>query len=153
MKLSPNFNLSEFTRSGVAARLGIDNTPPEVVVECLRSLCVNVLEPVRAHFGRPVTIQSGYRCQALNKAVGGAATSQHVLGQAADFEIPGVANADVVKWMAANIKFDQLIAELLSESDGSAGWIHCSWRDGANRGQLLSFLGKGRGYVPGLVFA
>lgn len=152
-RLSPHFMLSEFTRSGAAERLGIDNTPPEVVVGCLRSLCVNVLEPLRVHYNRPVTILSGYRSKELNRAVGGASTSQHLLGQAADFEIAGVPNVDVVRWIKAHLTFDQLIAEVLKDNDGAAGWIHCSWRDGANRNEVISFLGKGRGYVPGIVFA
>ncbi len=155
MRLSEHFMLSEFTRSGTAERLGIDNTPPEVVVGCLQSLVKNVLEPVRVFYNRPVSIISGYRSPALNKAVGGEPTSQHLFGQAADFEVPSVPNADVVRWIKANLKFDQLIAEVLKEHDGSAGWIHCSWRDGANRNELISFLGKNRNprYVPGLVFA
>jgi len=73
MNLSANFTLKELTKSDTATRLGIDNTPDEAVIESLRLLCENILQPVRDHFGKPVKISSGYRSPELNSspAVGG----------------------------------------------------------------------------------
>lgn len=152
--LSPHFTLGEMTRSGTATRLGLDNTPTPLIVSNLQQLCINVLEPVRAHFGKPISISSGYRSPEVNRAQGGAANSQHLFGEAADFEIMGVRNMEVVQWIHEHLKFDQLIAEVLKANDPNAGWIHCSWKAGANRNQTLSFLGKNNGgYVPGMRFA
>lgn len=148
MNLSANFTLAEMSRSAGAIRRGLDNTPPPAAVAALRFLCQHVLEPVRAHFGRPVRITSGYRSPAVNKAVGGSARSQHCKGEAADFTVPGVSNLSLAQWMMRNIRYDQLIYEF-----GEAGWIHCSWRDGPLRSQELSAVRR-RGktvYLPGLV--
>lgn len=127
-QLSEHFHLSEFTRSQTAARRRIDNTPPAEAVEALRALCVNVLEPVRVHFARPVMISSGYRSPALNRAIGGAPSSQHSKGEAADFEIPGVSNAEVCRWMHRNLNYDQLILEFYTPGQPNSGWVHVSWR-------------------------
>jgi hypothetical protein len=101
-----------------------------------------------------VKIRSGFRSQALNRVVGGAPNSQHTTGEAADIEIPGIANADVFRHIVKNLPFDQVIAELLDRNDGSAGWIHVSYSRAKLRHEDLSFLGrgKGKGYVPGLRF-
>ena len=88
MKLSEHFDLDEFTRSATADRLHIDNTIPEELIPNLKNLCVQVLEPLREHFGTPVVISSGYRCPALNQAVGGVPNSQHLTGEAADIILP-----------------------------------------------------------------
>ena len=115
-------------------------------------LCINVLEPIRAHFGKPIKIKSGYRCPALNKAVGGSANSQHLLGEAADIEISGVDNADIWRWIDENLEFDQVIAEYLKEDDGSAGWIHVSYNHYDNRKEAISCVAKGK-YLDGLHFS
>ena len=98
MQLSENFTVSEFTKSQTASRLGIDNMPTDQHLENAKRLFENVVQRVRDHFGTTV-INSGYRGAALNKAVGGASTSQHCNGEAADIEVPGVANYDVAKWI------------------------------------------------------
>lgn len=154
MKLSANFDLDEFTRSDTATSKGIDNTPGEEHIANLIALCKHVLQPLRDHFGLPVKIRSGFRSQALNRAVGGAPNSQHTTGEAADIEIPGVANADIFRYIVKSLPFDQVIAELLERGDGSAGWIHVSYSRTKLRYEDLSFLGvgKGKGYVPGLRF-
>ena len=87
MKLSDNFSLNEFTKSQTALRNGIDNTPSEEVIENLKALCENVLQPIREYFLMPVFISSGYRSAALNHKLGSSISSQHVQGQAADIEI------------------------------------------------------------------
>ena len=88
MKLSEHFDLNEFTRSATADRLHIDNSIPEEFIPNLKNLCQQVLEPLREHFGIPVIISSGYRCPALNRAVGGVPNSQHLKGEAADIILP-----------------------------------------------------------------
>lgn len=147
MKLSQNFTLAEFTRSQTAIRKGIDNTPTAAHLAAMKLLCVKVLEPVRAKFG-PVRLSSGYRSLALNRAIGGATSSQHSKGEAADFEVSGVSNLEVAKWMEAHLNYDQLILEYWKPSDPNAGWIHVSYRE-PYRNQELRFDGKN--YLPGLM--
>lgn len=148
MQLSENFTLEEMTRSQTAIRRGIPNTPGPAVIRALTALCVHVLEPVRAHFEAPVLVSSGYRSPALNAAIGGSATSQHCLGEAADFTVRGVANIDVIQWMWRTLNYDQLIYEF-----GAAGWVHASWRDGRLRNEELTARrvdGRVK-YLPGIV--
>ena len=120
MKLSEHFDLNEFTRSATADRLHIDNTIPDELIPNLKNLCEQVLEPLRQHFGTPVVISSGYRCPALNKAVGGVPNSQHLTGEAADIVLPKL--ADAFYWLIDNVPFDQLGFE----SKGTTKWIHVS---------------------------
>lgn len=150
MRLSDNFTLAEFTNSQTATRRGIRNTPTAAHQEALRQLCVHILEPVRAHFGRPVRITSGYRSAALNRAIGGSTTSQHSKGEAADFEIPGVDNRRVAKWIENNLPFDQLILEGAKRSDPNAGWIHVSYRADRARGSVLTATFPGPVYTQGI---
>ena len=86
MNLTQHFTLAEMIRSGAAVRLNISNEPSAEVVENLRLLCENILEPLRRRFG-VIRITSGYRCQALNQAVGGVGHSQHLCGEAADIHV------------------------------------------------------------------
>lgn len=127
-QLSPHFHLSEFVTSQTAERRGLDNTPPAWAIDNLRDLCLKVLEPVRVHFDRPVVISSGYRAPAVNRAVGGAASSQHCMGQAADIEVPGVSNVDLANWIWRKLNYDQLILEFYTPGQPSSGWVHVSWR-------------------------
>ena len=83
-KLSPNFNLSELTHSLTAIENAIDNTPDEKSLESLKNLCKNLLQPLRDKLGKPIHVTSGYRCEELNRLVGGVPTSQHTKGEAAD---------------------------------------------------------------------
>ena len=94
MKLSNNFSLNELTRSQTAERKGIDNTPSPEHQENLKLLCTHILQPIRDHFGKVVTVSSGYRSPALCEAIGSKTTSQHAKGQAADFEIFGLSNQE-----------------------------------------------------------
>ncbi len=153
MDLSPNFSLAEMSKSQSAARRGWTNDPPPPVVLALRQLCRVVLEPLRAHYGRPVTINSGYRSPRVNRAIGGAATSQHVLGEAADIEVPGIPNGDVAIYIRDWLPFDQLILEAYTPGVPSSGWVHVSYREGRLRREVLTASprkGGGMAYAPGL---
>jgi zinc D-Ala-D-Ala carboxypeptidase len=147
MKLSKNFSLQEMTKSQTALRRGIDNTPTPEKIDPLIMLCEKVLQPVRDHFDRPVTITSGYRSPELCLAIGSTVTSQHTKGQAADFEVPGVSNMEVAKWIAENCEFDQLILECYT--GGNTGWIHCSYVH-EPRKELLTY-DRENGYRVGLL--
>lgn len=148
MQLSPNFTLAEMTKSATASRRGLDNTPSPQVIAAMTLLCNRVLEPVRAHYKRPVIITSGYRAPAVNKAAGGAASSQHVDGEASDFTVHGVPNIEVCRWMEAELNYDQLIYEF-----GESGWIHASYRADRLRNMEMSAVRRGGKtiYLPGIV--
>lgn len=126
MKLANNFSLKEMTASQEAERRDIINEPNQDELVNLVYLCANVLQPVREHYGKVVTVSSGFRCKELNTAIGSnSETSQHVKGQACDFEIYGVDNHLVAKFIESELEFDQLILEFYSPPNG--GWIHCSY--------------------------
>ena len=137
VKLTEHFSLEEFERSDTAKRMGIDNTMPNQLLPNIQALCENVLEPLRQQFDEPVYISSGYRSPALNKAVKGAASSQHMKCEAADIYSKQGAKRlrEWYLWMIDNLHFDQLIWEVRSNSK----WIHVSYkRTGVNRQQVFS---------------
>jgi len=137
MQLTANFSLKELTASQTAERKGIDNTPSAEHQENLKSLCTHVLQPIRDHFSRVVSVSSGYRSPALCEAIGSKSTSQHARGEAADFEIFGISNKELADWIHFNVNYDQLILEYWKESDPNSGWVHCSYTEGKNRRQFL----------------
>ena len=137
MKLSENFSLLELTKSQTAERKDIDNTPSTEHQENLESLCTSILQPVRDHFSRVVSISSGYRSEKLCAAIGSKITSQHAKGEAADFEIFGVSNKELADYIHEHLDYDQLILEYWKESDPNSGWVHCSFSEGNNRKQYL----------------
>ena len=138
MKLSENFTMAEFIKSDTADRLGIDNTPEGEHLENAKALFENVVQKVRDHFG-PTVINSGYRCPELNEAVRGSKTSQHCHGEAADIEVPGVANGELAQWIVDNLEFDQVILEFYTPGQPSSGWVHVTYKkDGSNRNKALT---------------
>ena len=138
MKLSENFTMAEFIKSDTANRLGIDNTPEGEHLENAKALFENVVQKVRDHFG-PTVLNSGYRCPELNEAVRGSKTSQHCHGEAADIEVPGVANGELAQWIVENLDFDQVILEFYTPGQPSSGWVHVSYKaDGTNRNKALT---------------
>ena len=137
MKLSENFSLLELTKSQTAERKGIDNTPSPTHQDNLKSLCRHVLQPIRDHFSRVVSVSSGYRSEALCIAIGSKTTSQHAKGEAADFEIFGLSNKELADWINENLDYDQLILEYWKKEDPNAGWVHCSYDVSVNRKQYL----------------
>jgi len=135
MNLTEHFTLAEFVRSETADRKHIDNTPTPEVVSNLRALCRNILEPARVSFGAPIYITSGYRCPALNAAVGGKPTSQHLRGEAADLQVQGVKN---LRKLYNAIKSHGVFDQLLYETNRTgAKWIHVSYTPYGNRRQAI----------------
>lgn len=135
------FTLAEFLRSDTAKKKNIDNTPSWDVVEHLGELVEKILDPLRAAYGMPIRVSSGYRCEKLNKAVGGAATSVHMLGYAADLQVSGSFNKFrdfVVEWVKkTGVKFDQILLE--SDKKKGSKWIHVGLynNSGQQRGQIM----------------
>lgn len=129
------FTIQELTISNTAQRKSIDNTPDQKAAAALTALVANVLDPLREAWGRPIVVNSGYRCPKLNRAVGGVARSQHTKGEAAD--IRTLSNR---RWeneqlfqliVQLKLPFDQLIDE------HGYSWIHVSYSEGKNRRQVL----------------
>ena len=137
MKLTNNFSLKELTASQTAERQGINNNPTEDQINKLKLLCEKVLQPIRDHYGKVVSVSSGYRSVELCEAIGSSKNSQHAKAEAADFEIYGVSNAELCKWIADNLECDQMILEYHNLDEPNSGWIHCSYKAEDNRKQIL----------------
>lgn len=132
MKISKHITIDEATLSPTALRLGIDNTPNEDVLVNMKLVAERCFEPIREWYGKPIKINSFYRCDALNNAVKGSATSQHVQGKAIDISTGTKAgNKLIYDWAKENLIFDQLI----NEYDYS--WVHISYNKNNNRNQTL----------------
>lgn len=131
------FTVAEFVRSETADRRGIDNKLPKELLPNVQALINNVLDPLREAWGKPITVTSGYRCKALNKAVGGSATSQHMVGQAADVTAGSRKENKRLFYLIQELglDFDQEIWEK-GNSEGP-DWVHVSYREGNNRKQVL----------------
>lgn len=148
-QLSPHFSLEELTASSKAKALKIDNTPSPEILENLKALAL-ALEMIRSVCGKPLKISSGYRCPALNKAVGGASSSQHVNGYAADFTADGLTPRQICeKIIAAGIHLDQTILEDVSPSNPDGVWVHIGLSKGVMRNQILTM--KAGKYFIGLI--
>jgi hypothetical protein len=145
MELSKNFSLAEMVKSQTAERKGIPNEPRNNHVKAMKLLCENILQPIRDEFGSFV-VSSGYRSPELCIAIGSSIDSQHAKGEAADFEVAGVDNYKLAKWIEENLPFDQLILECYT--GGNSGWVHCSYVENG-RGESLTY-NKQNGYVHGL---
>ena len=140
MKLTANITLDELTKSQIAERKGINNNPNPQQIENLKALAVNILQPVRSHFDKPLIISSGFRTAQLCTEIGSSINSQHVADEsaaAADFEIPGVDNKELAKWIRDNLEVDQGILEFYKDGEPTSGWIHCSYSRNKNRQQWL----------------
>ena len=122
-----SFRYSEFLKSTTAIRQGILNIPDEKSLDNIKSLAVNVLQPVREQFGR-IKITSGFRCKELNKLIS-SPTSLHILGAAADIEPVDhrIKLLDILKWINSNCDYKELISEFLPD-----GWIHVGYLSGSN---------------------
>lgn len=141
MQLSKNLVLSEVTSSNTAKRKGISNMPTPEHIENFKKLAENVFQPIREHFDVPIKISSGYRSAALNKAIGGASSSQHCSGEAIDIDMDStsITNAQVFNYIKDNLVFDQLIWEF--GTDKNPDWVHVSYEStGKQRKQILKAL-------------
>lgn len=139
MKISEHISYKEATRSVTALRLGIDNTPNEYQLQNMEIIAKNVFEPLRKAVGGAIKINSFFRCEDLNKAIGGSSKSQHCQGRAIDIDdnYGYMSNNDMYKYIKQNLDFDQLIFEFPDE-DGNASWIHVSYVDAdSNRKRCL----------------
>ena len=126
-------------RSDTAKRCGITNKPKAEeeteVVENLKALCVEVLQPLRDFLGKPVVVSSGYRCRELNEKVGGVSNSQHLTGEAADIRVKDRRELiEIMRFIMDDTVFDQLIRE----KSATGEWVHVSYkRNGNNRQQVF----------------
>jgi len=150
-RLSEHFTLREACKSATALRFGLDNSPPAQIIPRLKATAVHILEPVRAHFGgRAIVPSSWYRTETVNRLAGSTnPNSQHVRGEAVDFEVPGVSNYEVAHWIEGFLTFDQLILEFYDGSDPHSGWVHVSFTaERENRREVLRY--DGRRFLAGL---
>lgn len=139
------FSIAEFTRSETARKYGIDNTAPLDIRNNIRLFVETVLDPIRADWGGPITVSSGYRCRRLNQVVGGAVNSGHQYGFCADLQVRGDVMrlrqfAEFVKkWMEDHqMKWD----EIIFESSGGVTWLHFCWigKDGRQRMKVFDII-------------
>lgn len=126
------FSIEELCRSTTAEKEGIANDPTADVETKLTALVDNVLDPLREWYGKPITVNSGYRSPELNKAVGGSNTSQHMKGEAADITAGSrEENKKLFEHIKGSLPFDQLIDE------SNFSWVHVSYKSSGNRKQVL----------------
>ena len=147
MNLTDHFTLEEMVFSQTALRKGIPNHPDVQHVSNLKALCERVLEPIRTLIGKPIFVTSGYRSEALNAAVGGSKSSQHMEGLAADIICPSFGSArnlaEIIA-VSSNIEFDQLIYE--------GDWVHISTADQPRNHVLTAIFEDGKvDYRAGIV--
>lgn len=126
--LAKNISYNEMIFSQIAARHNIDNNPDDAIKDNLAKTAL-ALQVIRASFHRPAVVSSGYRCEELNKKIGGSEKSHHTLGLAVDFTIPGISIDKIVQVIPGLIEFDQLINEYDQ-------WVHLSIHPGL-RNQII----------------
>ena len=142
--ITMHFTIEELYASDTAKRLGIQNKPSVREMVNLVYLAAYVLEPLRKAMGKPIKISSGYRCERLNKAVGGVYNSQHLKGQAADIDIQGdmAFGRKIFDYIRDHLPFDQLIWE---HNKSGTYWVHVSFvypDFGKNRKNVINNLEK-----------
>lgn len=132
------FSVDELTRSSKAVAQGIDNTPGASEKSNLLELIEHVLDPTRAAWGRPIQVNSGYRCRKLNQLVGGATTSSHMSGQAADITVGGKAECWKLYTMIKekNIPYTKIIFE---RNIRNSYWVHISYVAGSKTHQSFIY--------------
>jgi hypothetical protein len=133
--LTQDFTLEELVFSQTAARLGITNRPNATQIAALKALCENLLQPLRDALSVPISVSSGFRSARLNQAVRGAASSQHLQGQAADIRVFSQTSKALFKRVIGlDLPFDQLIHEGGKQSQ----WVHLSFDQAHRRSQIFS---------------
>jgi hypothetical protein len=136
--ISTNLSLKEATRSTTARRLGIDNTPDGYEIGNMELLAKKIFQPLREWVGGPIRVNSFYRCEELNRAIGGSSRSQHCEGRAIDLDdtCGHATNAEMFNYIKENLSFDQLIWEFGDEENPD--WIHVSYvGEDQNRNRCL----------------
>ena len=125
--ISQHISYKEGTRSTTAIRRGIDNTPNKEQLDNMRLIAEKIFEPLRAHIGGPIKINSFFRCPELNTAIGGSKTSQHCKGQAIDIDdtYGKATNAEMYYFIKDHLDFDQMIWEF--GDDDNPAWVHISY--------------------------
>lgn len=145
--ISKHISYKEATRSVTALRLGIENKPSEYDLQNMELIAEKVFEPLRKAVNGPIKINSFYRSEQLNKAIGGSGRSQHCQGRAIDIDdnYGYMSNNDMYNYIKNNLDYDQLIFEF-PDKDGKASWIHVSYVDGdSNRKRcLLAYKDNGK---------
>ena len=134
--ITKNFSMEELVASNTARMKGIDNTPDKEVEARLVQLAQQVLQPLRDSYGKPIQISSGYRCQALNKAIGGVSTSQHLKGEAVDINNGQIENKKLFLLASKMIKEGVITVGQLIDEKGYK-WLHISLPDNKHRNQIL----------------
>ena len=134
--ITKNFSMEELVASNTARMKGIDNTPDKEVEARLVQLAQQVLQPLRDSYGKPIKISSGYRCQALNKAIGGVSTSQHLKGEAVDINNGQIENKKLFLLASKMIKEGVITVGQLIDEKGYK-WLHISLPDIKHRNQIL----------------
>ena len=138
MRISKHISYKEATLSQTAVRKGINNDPDAYQLQNMQLLAEKVFEPLREHFGVPIAINSFFRSQKLNKAIGGATGSQHTQGRAIDIDdtLGGVSNKQMFDWIRDNLDYDQLIWEF--GNNQNPDWVHVSYvSEAENRKRAL----------------
>ena len=139
MKLSNNLSAKEVTKSNTAKRYGISNEPTIEHLENLKAIALNIFQPARNHFKKPIFVSSGYRSGDLNEKIGGSKTSQHSKGQALDLDahtVGGLTNKELFYFISEHLEFDQIIWEFGTYDEPD--WVHVSYvSEGINRGESL----------------
>ena len=137
------FKLKIYTHSETAERLGIKNIPTKKNIQRLKSVHKHLTCKLLQAFGGRLVITSGFRNSVLNKEVGGSLNSQHVRGEAIDFEVLNMPNPTLFEWCKSHLPYDQLIIEGYDEKEGpSSGWVHCSYCKKGNRGMSFELPNK-----------
>lgn len=143
-KLGQFFTLAELVRSTAADRLGLDNTPPPAAQAKLERLVATVLDPLRAHLGRPVRITSGYRSFAVNKALDGSPTSQHMLGEAVDIKADGLT---AVELATVILRLGVPVDQVIWYDPERGGHVHVSYTETRSNRRETLHAPVGGGYV------
>lgn len=141
-KISEHISYVEGVYSKLADQLNIKNIPNATQLLNMIAVANEVFEPMRRHFNVPIYISSFFRCKELNLALGGSSTSDHMRGKAIDVDAKyygRINNKHIFNYIRNNLKFDQLIAEVVNEDENKdIGWVHFSWRSKvSNRNQIL----------------
>lgn len=138
MKISEHISYKEGIKSNTALRMGIDNTPSDYELTNMVGIAENIFEPLREWVGGPIKITSMFRCEELNRAIGGSSRSQHCEGRAMDLDdtFGHKTNAEMFEYIRKNLNFDQLIWEF--GDDNNPDWIHVSYiSDDENRKRVM----------------